>query len=170
MAVLVFVLVWVAVGLGLFFIAMSGGPRGAARRLQTPRRRTRRAPLLVFGLVMLVLGLGVPAAVIATVESRDDIPEANVSNLSEKQQRGRELFAQRCRNCHTLKAASAVASVGPNLDDLRPAYPLVMDAIQNGRARGNGQMAADLVQGEDAEAVAQFVAVAVGQGNTIPKR
>lgn len=170
MAVLVFVLVWVAVGLGLFFIAMSGGPRGAARRLQTPRRRTRRAPLLVFGLVMLVLGLGVPAAVIATVESRDDIPEANVSNLSEKQQRGRELFAQRCRNCHTLKAASAVASVGPNLDDLRPVYPLVMDAIQNGRARGNGQMAADLVQGEDAEAVAQFVAAAVGQGNTIPKR
>ena len=39
----------------------------------------------------------------------------------------------------------------------------MLDAIENGRARGNGQMAADLVEGEDAEAVAQYVAVAVGQ-------
>ena len=39
----------------------------------------------------------------------------------------------------------------------------MLDAIENGRSRGNGQMAANLVEGEDAEAVAQYVAVAVGQ-------
>ena len=38
----------------------------------------------------------------------------------------------------------------------------MLDAIEKGRARGNGNMAADLVEGEDAEAVAQFVAVAGG--------
>ena len=39
----------------------------------------------------------------------------------------------------------------------------MLDAIQKGRARGNGQMAANLVEDEDAEAVASFVAAAVGQ-------
>jgi mono/diheme cytochrome c family protein len=170
MAVLVFVLVWVAVGLGLFFIAVSGGPRGAARRIGTPRRRGGRGVLVAFALALLVLGLGVPAAVIATVEGRDDDPEANISNLTEDQKHGRELFAQRCRTCHTLQAASAAASVGPNLDEIRPAYQTVTDAIKNGRARGNGQMPAELYQGKDAQDVAQFVAVAVGQGRTIPKR
>ena len=46
-----------------------------------------------------------------------------------------------------------MAQVGPNLDNLRPPEKLVLDAIHNGRARGNGQMAADLVEGEDAEDV-----------------
>ena len=38
----------------------------------------------------------------------------------------------------------------------------MLDAIDNGRANGNGNMAADLVVGQDAEAVAEFVAVATG--------
>ncbi len=38
----------------------------------------------------------------------------------------------------------------------------MLDAINKGRANGNGNMAAGLVEGGDAEAVAQFVAVAVG--------
>ena len=39
----------------------------------------------------------------------------------------------------------------------------MLNAIESGRARGNGQMAADLYTGEDAENVASFVAKAVGQ-------
>ena len=39
----------------------------------------------------------------------------------------------------------------------------MLDAIENGRSRGNGQMAADLYEGEEAEDVASFVAKAVGQ-------
>ena len=39
----------------------------------------------------------------------------------------------------------------------------MLDAIHNGRARGNGQMAADLVEGQDADDVAAYVAKAVGQ-------
>ncbi len=40
---------------------------------------------------------------------------------------------------------------------------LVLDAIEKGRARGSGQMAAGLYSGEDAEDVAAYVAKAVGQ-------
>jgi mono/diheme cytochrome c family protein len=163
MAVLAFVLLFVLLGLGALFLGMSGGPKGARERMQTQTRRGRRGAMLLFVLSILLLGIAVPAAVIATDKSRDSIPEANVKKLTPLQQRGRELFGERCKNCHSLAAAKATAKVGPNLDDLRPPKALVLDAIKNGRARGNGNMAADLVLGEDAEAVAQFVAVAVGQ-------
>ena len=38
----------------------------------------------------------------------------------------------------------------------------MLNAIEEGRARGNGQMAGGLYTGEDAEDVANFVAKAVG--------
>ncbi len=163
MAVFAFTLLFVALGLGVLFVALSGGPGGARRRMASQSRRTRRVALFNFLVAVVVLGLGIPAAVIATVEDRNDIPEANVSNLTAAEKHGREMFGQRCANCHTLKASNAVAQVGPNLDTLRPPRNLVLDAIKNGRARGNGQMAADLVEGKDAEDVASYVAKAVGQ-------
>jgi mono/diheme cytochrome c family protein len=163
MAVLAFTLLFVALGLGVLFVALSGGPGGARRRMASQSRRTRRIALFNFLLAVVILGLGVPAAVIATVDARDDVPQANVSNLTAAEKHGRELFGRRCTNCHTLKASNSVAQVGPNLDTLRPPKNLVLDAIHNGRAQGNGQMAADLVQGQDAEDVAAYVAKAVGQ-------
>jgi mono/diheme cytochrome c family protein len=163
MALLAFTLLFVSLGIGVLFVALSGGPGGARKRMASQSRRTRRIALFNFLLAVIVLGLGVPAAVIATVNSRNDVPEANVSNLTAAEKRGRELFGQRCYNCHTLKASHTVAQVGPNLDTLRPPKTLVLDAIHNGRARGNGQMASDLVQGQDAEDVAAYVAKAVGQ-------
>ena|SRR5919112_71134 len=162
MAVLAFVLFWVVLALGLLFLAMRGGPQAARRRMQATSRRGRRGAVLLFLLTILVLGIVIPAGVIATEKSRDSIPEANVTKLTALQEHGRELFGQRCRNCHTLKAANASAKVGPNLDNLAPTKGLVLDAIRKGRANGNGNMAANLVEGADAEAVAQFVAVAVG--------
>jgi mono/diheme cytochrome c family protein len=163
MLTLIFVLVWVLLGLGLVFIAFSGGPGGAAERMMSTGRGARRAAVVLFVIALGVLGFGVPAAVIAAVSDNDSIPEANVSDLTPAEQRGRELFGLRCANCHTLKAANAVAEIGPNLDQLRPNKALVLNAIQNGRARGNGQMAKDLYTGQDAEDVASFVAKAVGQ-------
>jgi mono/diheme cytochrome c family protein len=166
---LVFVVVFVGLALTVLFIALSGGTGGARARLASQSRGTRRLALVNFVLGLLILGLGIPAAVIATVNSRNDIPTANVSNLTKAEEHGRELFGERCRNCHTLKAANAVAQVGPNLDNLRPPKNLVLDAIHHGRARGNGQMAADLVEGKDAEDVASFVAKAVGQSTSSSK-
>ena len=148
MSTLIFVLVWVVLGLGLLLIALSGGPTGATQRLMSTTRVARRITIVLFAAFALVLGILVPAAVIAAVSGRDDIPEANVSGLTEAEKNGRELFGIRCANCHTLKAANKA---------------LVLDAIENGRARGNGQMAAGLYTGQDAEDVASFVAKAVGQ-------
>jgi mono/diheme cytochrome c family protein len=162
MAVLAIVLLFVLLGLGAFFLAMSGGPKGARERIQTQSRRGRRGATLAFVLTILVFGVAVPAAVIATDKSRDSIPEANVKNLTDLQKKGAELFGQRCRNCHTLKAANATAKVGPDLDAAPRNKALVLDAIEKGRASGNGNMPAAVFEGEDAEAVAEFVAVATG--------
>ena len=162
MSTLIFVLVWVSLGLGLLLIAMSGGPGGALQHLMSQSRRSRRLAIVAFGLAVAVLGIAVPAAVVAAVSGRDSIPEANVTSLTESEKHGRELFGRRCANCHTLEAANAVAAVGPNLDTLRPNKAVVLNAIENGRAQGNGQMAADLYTGEDAQDVANFVAKAVG--------
>jgi mono/diheme cytochrome c family protein len=163
MTTLIFVLVWVVLGLGLLLVAFSGGPSGALQQLMSTSRGARRAAIVLFTIALLVLGVGVPAAVIAAVSNNDSIPEANVTDLTASEQNGRELFGVRCASCHTLKAASASGAIGPNLDELRPPKALVLDAIAKGRAQGNGQMAAELYTGQDAEDVANFVAKAVGQ-------
>ena len=150
------------------FVAMSRRPQGRAAADADPvAPRPARRDAAVRDTVV-VLGIPCPAAVIATEKSRNSIPEANVKELTELQEHGRELFDLRCKNCHALAAAKATARVGPNLDELQPPKALVLDAIENGRADGNGNMAAQLVEGEDAEAVAQFVAVAVGQDPNDP--
>jgi mono/diheme cytochrome c family protein len=163
MLTLIFVLVWVGLALGLVFVAFSGGTKGAAAQLMSTSRGARRAATVLFFVAVLVLGAGIPAAVIAAVSNNDSIPEANVTDLTASEQHGRDLFGQRCANCHTLQASNAIAEIGPNLDDLRPNKALVLNALQNGRANGNGQMAANLYTGEDAEDVANYVAKAVGQ-------
>jgi mono/diheme cytochrome c family protein len=163
MSTLIFVLVWVVLGLGLLLIAMSGGPGGALQSVMSTSRRGRRVASVLFTLAALALGIVVPAAVIAAVSGKDSIPEANVTDLTDAEKNGRELFGRRCAECHALRAANAIAEVGPNLDQLRPTKALVLEAIKNGRARGNGQMSADLYTGQDADDVASFVAKAVGQ-------
>jgi mono/diheme cytochrome c family protein len=162
MSVLIFVLVWVLLGLGLLLVAMSGGPGGALKGLMSQSRGSRKAAIALFFVALVVLGIGVPAAVIAAVSGRDSIPEANVTGLTESEKRGRELFGQRCSECHSLRAANAVAEIGPSLDETPKAKDLVLDAIENGRSAGRGEMAANLFTGQDAEDVANFVAKASG--------
>ena len=38
-----------------------------------------------------------------------------------------------CGGCHTLEAAGSSGSVGPNLDESKPAYELVVERVTNGR-------------------------------------
>ncbi|HEX8105516.1 MAG TPA: cytochrome c [Solirubrobacteraceae bacterium] len=164
MSALLFVLVFVGLGLGVLFLAMSGTRRRAAGpEMESKARGRRRLALAGFAVAFVLLAFGVPAAVIAAMEGRNSVPEAGITSLTASEESGRTLFGQHCKNCHTLKAASAVAAVGPNLDQLAPPKALVLDAIKNGRARGNGQMAAGLVEGKEAQDVASFVAKAVGK-------
>jgi mono/diheme cytochrome c family protein len=162
MSTLIFVLVWVLLGLGLLLVALSGGPGGALKGVMSDTRGSRRAAIVLFFVALIVLGIGVPAAVVAAVKNQDSIPEANVTNLTEAEKRGRDLFGQRCAECHTLTAANAVAHVGPTLDEPPRPASLILDAIKNGRSGGNGEMAANLYTDQDAEDVAAFVAKASG--------
>lgn len=83
---------------------------------------------------------------------------------SEADQRGAELFAERCAGCHTLDAAGALGSsnrtvrtMGPNLDERAESTEDVLYAIRNGGFSG-AIMPQQIVTGEDAQAVAEFVA------------
>jgi hypothetical protein len=38
-----------------------------------------------------------------------------------------------CAGCHTLKDAGWAGNVGPNLDDAKPAFSLVVDRVTNGK-------------------------------------
>jgi mono/diheme cytochrome c family protein len=104
--------------------------------------------------------------VIVGVSNDDDIPHAQVKDLTEAEKRGQELFGQRCSLCHALEAANAAAQVGPDLDALAPTEEFVLQAILDGRSRGNGQMPAQIFTGEDAEDVAKFVAKSVGASDS----
>ena len=163
MSAAIFVLVWVLLGLGVLFVAMSGGPGGASARLQSQSRTGRRVAWIVFGVIVLVLGVGVPAAVIAAVDNRKSVEQEGIQ-LTAAEAKGRDLFAARCTQCHTLAASKANATVGPDLDTLKPPKALVLDAIAKGRARGNGQMPAQLYTGQEAQDVAAYVAKVAGAG------
>jgi mono/diheme cytochrome c family protein len=45
---------------------------------------------------------------------------------------GAALFSQNCSSCHTLAAANAKGTVGPNLDDLKPTAAVVQRQVING--------------------------------------
>jgi cytochrome c5 len=159
---IVFVAAFVVLGLGTLLFAMSGGRGGLGEVLHSQSRGSRRFATFSFFFSLLVLGIAIPAAVIASVEDKNDIPHAGVTNLTPQEKHGQELFGRRCGLCHTLKAANAVARVGPDLDTLAPNEKFVLDAILNGRSSGSGQMPAQIYTGEDAEDVAKFVAKSVG--------
>jgi mono/diheme cytochrome c family protein len=161
--------IWLLIGLGVFFIAIRGGPKGARETLYTEGTTGRRAVTL--GIVLLfAFGLAVPALVLAFNGAHKASVAVGGLHLNAEQQRGRDLFARSCAYCHTLAATKSVGRIGPNLDvrvgaDISTAAgrkALVAEAIANGRARGLGQMPALLYQGKEAEEVANFVATVAG--------
>ena len=81
---------------------------------------------------------------------------------------GAVLFGTHCSGCHTLSAAGTQGSgnrgertQGPNLDQRTETYDDALFAIQNGGFSG-AIMPQNIVVGEEAEAVARFVAEYAG--------
>jgi mono/diheme cytochrome c family protein len=83
--------------------------------------------------------------------------------------KGRDLFAKKCASCHTLAAATAQGTIGPNLDnafgytkkqgfDESTVYDIALRQIQIAAP----PMPDDLVTGDDAVAVAAFIARCAG--------
>jgi mono/diheme cytochrome c family protein len=161
--------IFILLALGTFFVAMRGGPRGAPSSSQEPSTIGQR--LVTLGVVVVfAFGLVVPALVLAfNGEHKASVAVGGVV-LNGEEQKGRELFAHACAVCHTLAAVKSVGRIGPDLDirvgvDIATnagRIALVENAIQEGRARGLGQMPALLYQGKEAEDVAKFVAAVAG--------
>jgi mono/diheme cytochrome c family protein len=89
----------------------------------------------------------------ATTPAPQDVEQP----LSPSEENGRDLFVQNCGSCHTFDAAGTQGQIGPNLDEAQVDRAQVLRAIETG-GLGSGTMPANLVQGEDAEDVATFVA------------
>ena len=74
---------------------------------------------------------------------------------------GKTIFSTACASCHTLAAAGASGTVGPNLDDLKPALERTKQQV----IHGGGAMPAFKGQLSDKQidAVAKFVADSAGK-------
>jgi mono/diheme cytochrome c family protein len=111
-----------------------------------------------------VLLLALPAVAGALVACGSE--ELDLSK-SDPNYRGAELFVQRCSGCHTLKVAGTQGSAiqankreykdGPNFDQRKEEKDQVLYAIRNG-GFSSGPMPQDIVVGERADKVADFVA------------
>jgi mono/diheme cytochrome c family protein len=113
--------------------------------------------------VLLALACVLVAVLLAGCGGEISVPEDQQTN-----RRGAELFNERCSGCHSLEAANAYGSKppgdlqggertnGPNFNSRKENRDDVLYAIRNGGFSG-AIMPANIVVGEDAEAVADFL-------------
>jgi len=83
---------------------------------------------------------------------------------SEPEYKGAQLFAANCSGCHTLSASGSqgtgnrgTRTQGPNLDQRKETIESALFAIENGGYSG-AIMPQNIVVGDEADAVARFVA------------
>jgi sulfite dehydrogenase len=98
----------------------------------------RRATLALLPLAVLLAGCGgkvisaTPETVVGTLPKPTEtaagptLPQGNA-------EAGRPIFASSgCSACHTMKAANATGTVGPNLDDIKPELEKIESQVVNG--------------------------------------
>ncbi len=162
MAAAAFVIAFVLLGIGVVFVAFSGGPGRAREAYLTGGRRFFR---FLIPVIYVGIGIAVPALVISDREKA----EGGVSNLKDKKPsarlaEGRDTFRQTCASCHSLAAVNARGITGPNLDEIgQVTKQRVLNAIRIG-GTGQGRMPPNLLRGKDAEVVAEYVAKVAGTG------
>ncbi len=156
-----FIIGFLVLGLIVVAAAFSGSRRRDLDPAKGPGRGGRRAIAAIALIISGAVGLASPAVIL--LSSGDARSAPGGVKLTAAEERGRTVFAERCATCHTLKASNAVGKVGPNLDTLRPPKALTLNAIAQGRARGQGQMPAGLVDGEDAQDVAEYIEAVAGR-------
>jgi cytochrome c5 len=173
LAVWLFVAFWVVLGIALFFVAIRGGIGGVRDAFQTQTLGARRFFSATFVVLYAGFGIVLPAVLLTGNHANANAQVGGIK-LTKGEKTGRELFGQHCGFCHTLAAANAIGKIGPNLDTLQPAESLVLHTIQNGCLQsppsgssqtclGNGTMPANVLQGQQADQVARFVAKVAGK-------
>ncbi|HET9199264.1 MAG TPA: c-type cytochrome [Solirubrobacterales bacterium] len=116
-------------------------------------------PALIIGMILAaVLGLSACGFGEEKLSVSQDDPDYN----------GAVLFSTHCSGCHTLTAAGTQGSgnrgertQGPNLNQRTETFDDALFAIQNGGFSG-AIMPQNIVVGEEADAVAEFVAKYAG--------
>jgi mono/diheme cytochrome c family protein len=118
----------------------------------------------------LVIAVALAASLLAACGGEIEVPEDDTTA-----HRGAVLFNERCSGCHSLDAANAYGSKpegqiqggertnGPDFNVRKESRDDVLFAIRNGGFSG-AIMPANIVVGEDAEAVADFLAEYSGGG------
>ncbi len=171
--VIIIAVVITAISAAIAFGASRGSFKGVGDALQTTNRTGSR--LLNSGLVFVYVGIGIALPLVLIIGNRNS-SNAQVGGvkLSPAMQVGRELFAEHCGVCHTLAADNAVGKIGPNLDVLRPSEARILHTIAYGCLQkpvaagspatclGYGVMPADIVQGQQAKDIAEFVSKVAG--------
>jgi cytochrome c5 len=171
LAVAGFIALWVIVAVGLVVLAQRGTGTATPTR-RDPGRRGSNISITLFVITAVVFGVGLPLLML-TGNHHNANAQIGGIRLTADQKSGRELFGEHCGVCHTLAGANAVGKVGPNLDILKPAQSVVLNTINNGclpnppkgsneGCLGQGVMPAAVVQGQDAQNVAAFVAKVAG--------
>jgi len=131
-----------------------------------------------FGILVLVLAVVVP---FAAFRAKGD-GESGETEVPASLKDGQSLFVTNCGTCHTLYAAGTDGNYAPDLDELlAPSGPpegssaestieatkgRVLNAIENGvdSSTTPGRMPGGILNMEQAEEVAEFVAHTAGEG------
>lgn len=159
-----FVIAFIVLALTVFLVAMGGGPKTVREQvLHRQGRAASRSSGVIIAAVIAVFGVALPAVVMAVNADERSKNAPGGVELDASEEHGREIFAELCSTCHTLAASNAVGKVGPDLDDARFPKELILNALEVGRANGRGQMPAELVDGEDAEDVANYIVAVAGR-------
>jgi mono/diheme cytochrome c family protein len=136
-----------------------------------PGRMTRR-PVLVLAALTIAAG----SAIGCGQESNDvKQPDVKIAGVPAQYEPGAKLFVERCSGCHTLGIVGAEGGAlkvkdrervdGPNFNVRREDKNSILYAIRNGGFSG-AIMPQDIVVGQEAEQVADFLAKYAGHGKS----
>jgi cytochrome c553 len=152
---------FVLLGVAVIFIAFSGGPGKAREAYLTKGGRLFRVTVPI---LYLVLGVGVPAIVIASRgEAEGAKGRLRDVSLTSRDEHGKTLFRETCASCHNLDAVNARGVTGPDLDEIgQVTKSRILNAIRIG-GTGQKRMPSGLLQGQDAQDVAGYVSKVAGR-------
>lgn len=121
-----------------------------------------KSSIAIFVVFALVLAIVIPFVAIKD----EGGGAASPNSVAEGSETAKTLFFTNCGTCHTLAAGGTHGVVGPNLDETLAGappdanYQRVLSAIENGVG---GRMPADILSGDQAKQVADFVSREAGQ-------
>jgi cbb3-type cytochrome c oxidase subunit III len=122
------------------------------------------------GVSKTVAGTQMPANLVTGTDAQDvaayvasvaGVGSASAASPAKLGTNGKSIFSANCSSCHTLKAAGATGTIGPNLDQLKPAFARVQRQVTNGGAvmpAFKGKLTSQQI-----DAVAKFVSSSAGK-------